>query len=57
MYDEISHSKNFQAEKYYGDGSDIKEFAEKTDIKKSDGNRLIGKAKALKSLLLLTISV
>ena len=42
-------SKKIQAEKSYGNGSDIEKFANETYIKNSDGNGLIAKANALKS--------
>ena len=50
MHGKISHSKNIQAEKSYGKGSDIKTFTRKTDIKKLDGNNLMKKYKTLKNL-------
>ena len=40
-------SKNVQAEKFYGKESDIKMVQKKTAIKKSNGNSLLAKAKAL----------
>ena len=51
------HSKNFQAEKSYGNGSDMEKFAKETNIKNSDGNDLIAKANAHKSFEILIISV
>ena len=49
------HSKNIQAEKYYGNVSDIKTFTGKTDIKKLDVNSRMAKDKALKILTTLII--
>ena len=37
----MSHSKNLQARKSYGNGSGIKTFIGKTDIEKLDGNNLM----------------
>ena len=42
-------SKKIQAEKFYGNGSDMEKFAKETDIKISDGKGLIAKANALES--------
>ena len=42
--------QNIQAEKSYGNGSDIKTFTGKTDIKKLDGDNLMAKFTELKSL-------
>ena len=46
----MSHSKNTQAEKSYGSGSDIENFSGKTDIKKVDGNNLMAKDMTLKKI-------
>ena len=46
----MSHSKNIQAEKSYGNVSDIKKFTGKTDIEKFDDKNLMAKDKALKNL-------
>ena len=51
------HSKNIQAEKSYGNGSDMEKFAKETDIKNSDGDDQITKANALESFEKLIISV
>ena len=51
------HSKNIQAEKFYGKRFDTDKFAKETDIKNSDGNDLIAKANALKSFEKMIISV
>ena len=51
------HSKNIQAEKSYGNGSDMEKFAKETDIKNSNGNDRIAKVNALKSFEKLIISV
>ena len=51
------HSKNIQAEKSYGNGSDTEKFIKETDIKNSDGNDLIAKFNALKSFEKLIILV
>ena len=45
----MSYSKNTHAEKSYGNGSNIKTFTGKTDVKKLDGNNLMSKDKALKN--------
>ena len=42
-------SKNIQPVKPYGNESDMEKFAKDTDVKNSDGNNLIAKAKPLKS--------
>ena len=44
----MSDSKNIQAVKSYRNGSDKEKFARDTDIKNSDGNNLMAKAKPLK---------
>ena len=49
-YGEMSHSKNIHAEKFYGTGFYIKKSAEKSDIRKSNGNSSITKARTLKFL-------
>ena len=51
------HSKNIQAEKSYGNGSDMEKFVKETDIKNSDGNDLITKAKAFETFEKLIITV
>jgi len=43
------HSKNIQAEKSYGNGSDMEKLAKETDIKNSDGNDLITKINLFES--------
>ena len=53
----MSHRKNFLVENSYGNGSNIEKFAKKTDIKKSDGNNLMAKAKAVKILMTLITMV
>ena len=53
----MSQQKKSQAEKSYGNGSDMEKFAEETNIKNSDGNNLMAKAKALKNFKKLFISV
>ena len=45
----MCHSKNTQAKKSYGSGSEIKMFTGKTDNKKLDGNSLMAKDRALKN--------
>ena len=47
---EMSHSEYIQAEKSYGNESDIRAFTGKTDAKKLDGNNLMAKDKAQKNL-------
>ena len=51
------HSKNIQAEKSNGNGSDMGKFAKETDIKNSHGHELIKKANALESFEKLIVSV
>ena len=51
------HSKNIQAERSYGNGSDMEKFANETEIKNSDSNDLIAKANAFKSFEKFIISV
>ena len=46
----MPHSKVIQAENSYGNGTDIKTFTGKTDIKKLDGNNLMAEDEALKNL-------
>ena len=46
----MSHSEKIWPEKSCGNGSDIKPFTGKTDVKKFDGNNLMAKDKALKIL-------
>ena len=46
----MSQSKNIHAQKFYGTASDIKNSVEKLDIRMSDENSLMTKARALKSL-------
>ena len=41
---------------FYDNGSDIKKFAKKTDIEKTDGNSLMASAIAPKGLTIMTIS-
>ena len=50
IYGEMSHSKNIHAEKFSGTSFYIKKSAEKFDIRKSNGNSLMTKTRALKSL-------
>ena len=57
IHGEISHSKNIPAEKSYDNGSDVKTFTGKTEIKKLDGNNLMAKDKALKNVTTLIIHV
>ena len=40
---------------FYGNGSDIKKSAKETDIEKNDDNTLSAKARAPKSLTIMTI--
>ena len=47
---EMFHSKNIQAEKSYGNESDMEKFAKETAIKNSDSYHLIAKGNALKKL-------
>ena len=42
------HSKTIQAEKSYGNESDMEKFAKETAIKNSNGYHLIAKANALR---------
>ena len=51
------HNKNIQAQNSYGNESDKETFAKKTDIKNSDNNDLVAKAKALKSFEKSIVSV
>ena len=53
----MSHSKNIQTGKSYGNGCDIKTFTGNTYIKKFHGNILIAKDEALKNLTTLVIKV
>ena len=53
----MSHNKNIQAEKSYGNGSIIKTFTGKTNIKKIDCNTPMEEDKALKNLTTLIIQV
>ena len=53
----MSHGKIIQAEMSYGNGSDVKKFAEETGVKNSDGNNLMAKAKVLKCFKILIIQV
>ena len=57
IHGEMSDNKYIQAEKSYGNGSDIKMFTRRIDIKKVDGNNLMAKDKALKNLTTLIIQV
>ena len=50
-------AKNIQAEMSYGNGSNIKKSAEKTDTKKLNVISLMAKAKTLKSLTTIYLSV
>ena len=53
----MSHSKNIQAEKSYGNGSNIKTFTGKTNDKKLDGNKLMATDKALKMTLFIWVQL
>ena len=50
-------AKSFRLKSFYDNGFDIKKFVEKIDLKTSNGNNLMAKAKVLKSLTNLIISV
>ena len=53
----MSHSNNIQTGMFYGNRSDIKKSAKKTEIEKNDGYSLIAKAMAPKSLTMVIVSV
>ena len=53
----MSHSKNIQTERSYGNASIIKKSAEETHIRKSHRNSLLAKAKTLETLTEMKLSV
>ena len=53
----VFSSKNIQPGRFYGNRSDIKKSAKKTEIQKTDGNSLMAKGMAPKSLTMMTLSV
>ena len=53
----MCHSKNIQAEKSYGNRSDMGRFAKEKDFKSSNGKKLISQANAFKSFEKLIMSV
>ena len=57
MYAKPFRSKNIQTWMLYGNGSDINNSTKKTDKEKTDGNILMAKAMAPKSLTMITLSV
>ena len=53
-YGERSHSKNIQADIFYGKGSDIKKSAKKIENEKTDVNSMMAKGETPKSLTEMT---
>ena len=53
----MSHSNKIQTEKFYRNRSDNEKSAKNNDIEKTNGIGLIAKAVALKSLIMMTLSV